>query len=149
MYELPNVKLLLKTELDALRTQMTRQTEAPPENVAAIDVFDGAQTVEQQEFVALSTSRLARRAGEVRNALERLREGNYGLCEDCGSPISAPRLVAAPTATTCVPCQFELEQRPRKYAHRPSTPARHRSSPARAGIEDGIANRPSKVRDPL
>ena len=54
-----------------------------------------------------------------------------------------------PTATTCVPCQFELEQRPRKYAHRPSTAARHRSSPARAGIEDGIANRPSKVRDPL
>jgi RNA polymerase-binding transcription factor DksA len=93
MHELPDVKLLLKTELDALRTQMTRQTEAPPENVAAIDVFDGAQTVEQQEFVALSTSRLARRAGEVRNALERLREGNYGLCEDCGNPISAPRLV--------------------------------------------------------
>ena len=109
MHELPDVEL--KTELDALRTQMTRQTEAPPENVAAIDVFDGAQTVEQQEFVALSTSRLARRAGEARNALERLREGNYGLCEDCGNPISAPRLVAVPTATTCVPCQFELEQR--------------------------------------
>src|SRR4029450_7191068 len=124
-------------------------TEAPPENVAAIDVFDGAQTVEQQEFVALSTSRLARRTGEVRNALERLREGNYGLCEDCGNPISAPRLVAVPTATICLPCQFEVGQRQRKYAHRPSGGGRHRSSPARAGIEDGIANRPSKVRDQL
>ena len=36
MHELPDVKLLLKTELDALRTQMTRQTEAPPENVAPL-----------------------------------------------------------------------------------------------------------------
>lgn len=35
-----------------------------------------------------------------RGALERLREGNYGLCEGCRNPIPAPRLVAVPTAPT-------------------------------------------------
>ncbi len=65
MHEPPDVKLLLGVELDALRTQLTHQTEAPEANVAAIDLFDAAQTVGQQEFVRLSISRLARRASEV------------------------------------------------------------------------------------
>ena len=135
MKEPPDVKRLLEIELDALRTQLAHQTEVSQTNVAAIDLFDAAQTVEYQEFGALSISRLARRASELRSALERLREGNYGLCEDCGNPIPAPRLVAVPTATTCFPCQFALEQWPSEYAHRPSAGARRRT--ARAGIENG------------
>ncbi|HEY3133523.1 MAG TPA: hypothetical protein VGJ47_02740 [Gemmatimonadaceae bacterium] len=74
MHEIPDVKLLLETELDALSAYVTYETEEPYKNVAAIDLCDGAQTVEHQELVALSTSWLVRRASKVRNALERLRE---------------------------------------------------------------------------
>jgi RNA polymerase-binding transcription factor DksA len=88
MHEPPHVKLLLEIELAALRVQMTHQTEVPHTNVAATDLLDAAQTVEHQEFVALSISRLARRATDVRSALERLREGNYGLCEGCGTRVA-------------------------------------------------------------
>jgi RNA polymerase-binding transcription factor DksA len=147
MRELPDVKLLLETELDALRTHMTYVTEMPHKNVAAIDLFDGAQTVEHHEFVALSTSRLARRAREVRSALESLREGNYGVCEGCRNPIPARRLAAVPTATTCVACQFELEQRQRENSHPSSSAKRHRSSAVRAHGEDGIATRTSSIAD--
>lgn len=56
-----------------VREVKTHHPEAPHEDVAAIDLFDGAQTVAEQEFVALSSSRLARQAREVRSALEHLR----------------------------------------------------------------------------
>ena len=41
---------------------------------------------------------------QVRAALRRLDAGTYGLCARCGQAISAPRLAAMPSATTCVGC---------------------------------------------
>ena len=148
MHDLAEVKLLLKMELDAVTTQIMHQRDVPQANIAASDLFDAAQTVEHQESVGLSISRLARRASEVRSALERVQEGNYGLCEGCGNRIPARRLVAVPTTTTCLLCQYERERGQQEYAHRPSAAARLHSSPVRAGIEDAIARRHLKVRNP-
>jgi len=145
MHDIPDVKLLLETELDALRAYVTYETEEPYKNVAASDLFDGAQTVEHQEFVALSTARLVRRASKVRSALERLREGSYGLCEGCSNPIPAPRLAAVPTATTCLPCQSELEQRQRENPHRPSATKARAGSASRTHVEDGVAPPTSSI----
>lgn len=41
---------------------------------------------------------------EVERALTRLAEGGYGVCENCGKPISVARLEARPTATLCIDC---------------------------------------------
>ena len=41
---------------------------------------------------------------EIDDALERVRTGNYGICEGCGQPIAAGRLEARPFATTCIAC---------------------------------------------
>lgn len=46
----------------------------------------------------------------VRSALQRLDEGRYGDCEDCGAPIGAARLVAQPAAMRCIGCQVALER---------------------------------------
>jgi len=40
----------------------------------------------------------------IREALERLDGGTYGVCARCGRPIGAARLTAVPTAVTCVRC---------------------------------------------
>lgn len=40
----------------------------------------------------------------LNRALERLDNGGYDECERCGGPIGAERLVARPTATTCMSC---------------------------------------------
>lgn len=37
-------------------------------------------------------------------ARERLDEGTYGICEQCGNPIAAERLAARPVARTCITC---------------------------------------------
>jgi DnaK suppressor protein len=41
---------------------------------------------------------------QIREALKRIERGSYGVCANCGQPISAARLAAAPSTDTCVVC---------------------------------------------
>jgi DnaK suppressor protein len=45
----------------------------------------------------------------ILSALERIRSGDYGTCEECGDPIHPKRLEAVPWATLCVACQSMAE----------------------------------------
>ena len=42
---------------------------------------------------------------QVSDALERMTTGEYGICPECGQPISARRLAALPWAALCIQCQ--------------------------------------------
>ncbi len=42
------------------------------------------------------------RYNSVTRALERMKEGTYGVCEVCGEKIAVERLMANPAATTCI-----------------------------------------------
>jgi DnaK suppressor protein len=46
----------------------------------------------------------------IERALERLEEGAYGLCEECGCKIPKARLNAIPFAPMCVKCQSRSER---------------------------------------
>jgi DnaK suppressor protein len=45
----------------------------------------------------------------IDDALDRLTEGNYGHCGECGSSIEEARLEADPTASLCLACQRRSE----------------------------------------
>jgi RNA polymerase-binding protein DksA len=47
---------------------------------------------------------------EIDAARERLRDGSYGLCVDCGGEIPYERLEVQPAATRCAPCQNQYEK---------------------------------------
>jgi len=72
------------------------------------------------------------RAEELRRfdlAVERLRAGAYGICEDCGKEISAARLKALPSAARCTRCQERCETAsPRMEERRPLLAAYDRIS---------------------
>lgn len=46
----------------------------------------------------------------IEHALERMGEGRYGDCEECGKKIPTARLQALPYATTCIDCQRASER---------------------------------------
>lgn len=46
----------------------------------------------------------------IESALERIEDGAYGQCEECGTRIPKTRLKAIPYATMCVKCAAEYEQ---------------------------------------
>lgn len=50
----------------------------------------------------------------VRAALERMAEGSYGECVDCGQSVGVPRLLAQPSATRCIACQSKAEAQGRR-----------------------------------
>ena len=46
---------------------------------------------------------------EIDEALERIRDGSFGLCEECDKPIAKGRLEAIPYARLCLPCKTAEE----------------------------------------
>lgn len=55
---------------------------------------------------------------QVEDALERIDQGGYGLCVDCGKGIAPGRLRALPSATRCVACESRVEAAPKRPAVR-------------------------------
>jgi DnaK suppressor protein len=47
---------------------------------------------------------------KVEEAKQKILDGSYGECEDCGDTISQKRLLARPTAGMCIDCQEEKEK---------------------------------------
>ena len=47
---------------------------------------------------------------EIDEALERLRDGSFGLCENCEKPILKARLEAIPYARLCLKCKQQEEE---------------------------------------
>jgi len=47
---------------------------------------------------------------KIDHALEKLEQGTYGICEDCGAEISEQRLKAVPFAIYCIECKEKREE---------------------------------------
>lgn len=78
---------------------------------------DAVTLNEERELAFEVRGRLVERANRLSEALDRLRSGEYGLCQVCGEPISASRLRAMPEVTTCVVCQGSAERRTTASRH--------------------------------
>ena len=48
--------------------------------------------------------------------LQKMDDGEYGICENCGEKINPARLEARPVAQFCIDCKTELEQTERRYS---------------------------------
>jgi len=63
--------------------------------------------IRETELSLLSTE--GDRLAQITTAMERLLEGTYGICYECGEKIPEARLVAKPYANYCVDCKSKLE----------------------------------------
>jgi RNA polymerase-binding transcription factor DksA len=81
----------------------------------------GTETFEQ-EMDATTDILLADEARNVEIALERLAEGTYGTCVDCGREIPAERLEAIPEAIRCIDDQNRYEAQLRARGGPPAGP---------------------------
>jgi DnaK suppressor protein len=64
----------------------------------------GTVTVDRERDLALSAQALLA-VEEIDEALARIGDGSYGVCERCQQPIPKPRLKALPYARLCVACK--------------------------------------------
>ena len=78
------------------------------------DEIEWIQVNRDREISFATRSLLVERANKLAAALERLGDGVYGLCDECGEPIAPARLKAVPEVTTCVRCQDRIEREVRR-----------------------------------
>jgi DnaK suppressor protein len=55
---------------------------------------------------------------KVRKSLQKIEEGTFGECDNCGTDISHNRLVARPTADLCIQCKESEEKEENQMIHR-------------------------------
>ena len=69
----------------------------------------GTSLSEADRADAVLASAMAQRT-EVVDALQRIQDGSYGKCADCGKAIPEGRLDARPEASRCVACQSKRDR---------------------------------------
>jgi RNA polymerase-binding transcription factor len=85
----------------------------PGEHWSFADEVDEIQANERREIGFATRELLVERVNRITAALDRLNNGEYGICVECGEKIAAARLRALPEVQTCVRCQDLLERRGR------------------------------------
>ncbi len=79
-----------------------------PANIG--DLVDQAGDERDRELSLLLTGREKEKLSAINEALEKINEGTYGICEECGEKIGAGRIKVMPLAKFCVSCQSKLEK---------------------------------------
>jgi DnaK suppressor protein len=93
------------TRLSRLRTDFGGIVEASKDSNAD-DEHDpeGATIAFERSQVDALVQQAEHHLAEIDAAVERLRNGTFGICERCGRPIPPDRLEVRPIARTCVSC---------------------------------------------
>lgn len=103
----------LETERRAILSTVEKRHDGSTEKP---DVTDGPgetehlSVAEYQELVKSLDAISHRALAAIDASLQRIEEGTYGLCADCGTGIPFERLEAIPSAIYCTPCQVARER---------------------------------------
>ena len=88
-------------EADDRSTKFPEYGDKPDENAQEITDYSANVVTEKV---------LEKTLDDVEKALGRIKKGAYGICKYCGNPIAKKRLLARPTANSCVSCKTELQE---------------------------------------
>lgn len=106
------MRQVLITRRDALRKALAGDLSLLKDlsSQSSGDVVDAALDSAQDEISSQLAEVESRELASIEKALERMREGQYGVCEGCDTKIPVARLNALPYATLCIECQREAER---------------------------------------
>jgi DnaK suppressor protein len=110
-------KKLLELKQDILNDTYTQNTEdlkISTDDLA--DEGDIAASVINQHVSFGLRDRNINKLRKIEEALYRVNDGTYGLCEECDEPIAEKRLERQPFATLCITHAEELEREQRGRA---------------------------------
>ena len=92
-------------EADA-RASLLNEIEASPADNASVHTLNALVSEAAEHNVA--------QLAAIGQALARMADGSYGLCDNCGEAIGLSRLEARPEARLCIDCQTRLEKTQRQ-----------------------------------
>lgn len=98
---------LLEARLIELQNQ--DEANADSRNTVVLDQtsvgrLSRMDAMQQQSMAKATRQNRETEITAIKAALERIEDGEYGYCEDCGEDIAPKRLELTPTATRCISC---------------------------------------------
>ena len=115
-------KTFLKKSRETLETMRTHLLRSVQQGLhegrdqskdEGMDTYDLASDARDREISHILTDRDRGKLEAIDEAISRVEDGSYGLCEDCGAEIAEGRLQALPFTRLCVTCQSDRERESR------------------------------------
>jgi DnaK suppressor protein len=104
-------KKFLNGRLEELLTDANKTVSGmtdPSENFP--DPTDRASMESERNFELRIRDRERKLIGKIKEAIERIDDGSFGICDECGEDISEQRLKARPVTTLCIDCKKRQEK---------------------------------------
>ena len=80
------------------------------DNVSSADIVDQASSYTDKSVEMKALNRSRKLISKINSALQRIKDGTYGYCEETGEPIGLKRLIARPVATLSIEAQEKHER---------------------------------------
>jgi len=112
--KLEEFRQLLQSQIDSLLREADKTvSEMTDEKTNFPDPTDRASLESDRNFELRIRDRERKLIGKIQEALERIDDGEFGICESCGEEIGEARLRARPVTTLCIDCKTEQERQER------------------------------------
>ncbi len=102
--------------LEAKRAEIIKKAQQTLDEDMTLDANDLPDEMDlaSSEYLQSFTFRLRGREkvflGKIQKAIEKIDDGSFGVCDDCGEKISIKRLEARPETTLCIRCKEDQER---------------------------------------
>jgi len=103
-----------KEALNGMLDDILRKSEATIEDMTEsgevyADPADRATAESDRAFTLRLRDRERKLIKKIQKAIDRIEDGEFGICQECGDDISIPRLKARPMTTLCINCKSKQE----------------------------------------
>ncbi len=99
--QLQQLKAELTERIDKIKADISKGLEA--------DFAEQATQLENQEVLDALANEATAELSQIDAALQRLDDGTYGICTECGQSIANGRLEARPYVSACITCASKAE----------------------------------------
>jgi len=112
--DLERFRGLLTEKRDSLTAQNAKASDIQLDPDDLADEMDTASSENEQAFAGRLRERERGLLNKIAEALEKIDDGVYGECEECGEDIAMGRLEARPVADLCIDCKSAQEKLERR-----------------------------------
>lgn len=108
--KIQEIKKILVAQRKALLDEAEEALNALPGQTVFPDLGDQATAEAERSLMLRLRGRDRMLLKKIENAIERIEQGIFGICEKCGSEIDMRRLEARPVTTLCIECKIQQEE---------------------------------------
>ncbi|HXW68167.1 MAG TPA: RNA polymerase-binding protein DksA [Dissulfurispiraceae bacterium] len=107
---LKEIRKKLNQQREALISEAGIALTTLPDETIFPELGDQASAEIDRNFMLKLKGRERKLLAKIDEAIEKIDNGTYGICESCGDEINIKRLEARPVTTMCIECKTEQEE---------------------------------------